>query len=144
MIFYKHHLGDYANKTGSLSLMEHGAYLLMLQAYYGSEQPLPRGDALYRLAHAHTKAEKAAVDKIAAKFWKATPAGLVNGRAFRELQAIERLAEVARQNGAKGGRPKKPSGLSKDNPAKTQRVSKNNPAGCIQISDVRIREEAKR
>jgi uncharacterized protein YdaU (DUF1376 family) len=117
VIFYKHFIGDYANKTVSLSLIEHGAYLLMLQAYYGSERPLPTaGDDLYRVAHAQTQEEKAAVDKVAAMFWRVTPKGLVNGRAFKEMRTVEKLAEVARQNGAKGGRPKKP----RNNPAGSQ------------------------
>jgi uncharacterized protein YdaU (DUF1376 family) len=131
VIFYKHYIGDYAMKTGSLSLIEHGAYLLMLQAYYGSEQPLRPGDELYRATHAHTDEEKAAVDRVAAKFWRVTPKGLVNGRAFKELKTAEKLAELARQNGAKGGRPRKPSGLLKDGPKETQRVISDNPAGFI-------------
>lgn len=127
MNFYKHHIGDYAKKTSSLSLIEHGAYLLMMQAFYGSEEPLPpEKQELYRVAKAHTKMEKAAVDKVVAKFWKQTPAGLVNGRAIEEMKAASELAEVARRNGAKGGRPKKPSGLSAENPVglenKTQAV----------------------
>lgn len=117
MNFYKHHIGDYAKKTVHLSLLEHGAYLLMLHAYYGTEKPLPV-EALYRITHAHTKAERAAVDSVAAQFWKKTDAGLVNGRAFEELESATELVSVARENGKRGGRPKI-----------TQRVSENNPVG---------------
>lgn len=112
MNFYKHHIGDYAKKTGQLTLMEHGAYLLMLHAYYGTERPLPTGDVLYRVVRAFTKAEKAAVDKVVAMFWKQTPnGGLVNGRAFTELEEAIDLRDVARANGSKGGRKKNPPGL---------------------------------
>lgn len=127
MNYYKHHLGDYAKKTGALSLMEHGAYLLMLHAYYGSEKPLPIGEDLYRIARAHTKGEKAAVDKVAGLFWTRSDAGLVNGRAFEELQIATDLIQVARDNGAKGGRPKKPGGIPSG-------LSKNNPAGSKKIT----------
>lgn len=126
--YYKHHLGDYAKKTGHLSLLEHGAYLLMLHAYYGTEKPLPSGEHLYRMARAHTKAERAAVDSIARQFWKKTESGLVNGRAFDELEDATRLAEIAKANGNHGGRPRK-----------TQRVSETEPTGkAIQTPDSNI------
>jgi uncharacterized protein YdaU (DUF1376 family) len=82
MNFYKHHIGDYAKKTAHLTVLEHGAYLLMLHAYYGTEKPLPFGRDLYRICRAFGKKERAAVDKVAAQFWTRTDAGYVNGRAF--------------------------------------------------------------
>jgi uncharacterized protein YdaU (DUF1376 family) len=118
--FYKHHIGDYAKKTAHLSALEHGVYLLMLHTYYGTEKPLPTGEPLYRIARAHSKAERAAVDSVAAQFWKRTETGLVNGRAFEEMESATQLVEVARQNGNRGGRPKG-----------TRRVSENNPAGSF-------------
>lgn len=128
MNFYKHHIGDYAKKTVHLSLLEHGAYLLMLHAYYGTEKPLPV-EALYRITHAHTKAERAAVDSVAAQFWKKTDAGLVNGRAFEELEIAVVQVSAARENGKRGGRPKITQRVSENNPvsseSETQRVLKN-------------------
>jgi len=83
--FYKHHIGDYQKKTAQLSLAEHGAYLLMLQHYYGTEKPLPIGRALHRLLRAHTKLERDAINSIARQFWQHTDQGLVNGRAIAEI-----------------------------------------------------------
>jgi uncharacterized protein YdaU (DUF1376 family) len=83
--YYKHHIGDYAKKTGHLSLLEHGAYLLMLQSYYATERPLPEGKVLYRLVRAESKLERAAVDKVVREFWEATPEGLINARADLEI-----------------------------------------------------------
>lgn len=116
--YYKHHIGDYAKKTVHLSPLEHGVYLLMLHAYYGTEKPLPAGESLYRIAHAHSRVERAAVDSVAAQFWTKTDTGLVNGRAFEEIETATQLVNVARQNGNRGGRPKR-----------TQRVTENNPVG---------------
>lgn len=124
MNYYKHHIGDYAKKTGELTLMEHGAYLLMLHSYYGTEKPLPMGDRLYRMLRALTKAERAAVDSVVTQFWTETKDGLVNGRAFEEIGSATELIEIARQNGKGGGRPKKPSGIAGG-------LSENNPAGLI-------------
>ena len=125
--FYKHHIGDYAKKTVHLSMLEHGAYLLLLHAYYGTEKPLPM-DSLYRIARAHTGAERAAVDSVVAQFWKKTDAGLINGRAFAEIEHASELVVTAQENGRKGGRPKKTQWVSENNPvgyeSETQRVLK--------------------
>lgn len=115
--FYKHHIGDYAKKTAHLTVLEHGAYLLMLHAYYGTEKPLPAGETLYRMLRAQTQAERAAVDSVAAQFWTKTESGLVNGRAFDEIKTATHLVDIAKSNGTRGGRPKKPSGLPGNNPA---------------------------
>ena len=41
MNYYKRHIGDYAAATRHLSMLEHGAYTMLLDVYYTSEQPLP-------------------------------------------------------------------------------------------------------
>jgi hypothetical protein len=57
MNFYKHFIGDYARDTGDLSLLEHGAYRLMLDHFYGTSRPLPENKkALYRLLRAESDA----------------------------------------------------------------------------------------
>jgi uncharacterized protein YdaU (DUF1376 family) len=95
--YYKHFIGDYGKKTGDLSLMEHGAYLLMMQAYYATEEPLPTGKALYRLVRADSKAERAAVDAVAKRFWKQTDAGLINPRADEEIAKARAQADTNRR-----------------------------------------------
>lgn len=75
MNFYKHFMGDYARATGHLSLIEHGAYRLMLDHFYGACRPLPGNKkALYRLLRAETDAERRAVDAISLQFWQTLPA----------------------------------------------------------------------
>lgn len=138
MNFYKHHIGDYAKKTAALSVLEHGAYLLMLHAYYGTEKPLPFGRDLYRICRAFGKKERAAVDRITELFWTRTDTGFINGRAFEEIEIASELADIAKENGKKGGRPKKPSGLSENNPAGFNLE----PSGkAIQTPDSRLHKE---
>jgi uncharacterized protein YdaU (DUF1376 family) len=64
---YPHHLGDYAKDTLALSMLEHGAYRLLIDAYYASEQAIPAED-VYGIARATSASERKAVDKVLKKF----------------------------------------------------------------------------
>lgn len=98
MNFYKHYIGDYQRDTGHLTLTEHGAYRLMLDAYYATGKPLPaERKALYRLLRAAGATEKKAIDSVASQFWETAGNGLVNRRAAVEIEKAERQAEVNRQ-----------------------------------------------
>lgn len=107
MNFVKLYIGDYMRKTGSLTVAEHGAYVLMLLHYYGTEHPLPTGRELHRLLRAETKADREAIDSIAARFWHASESGLVNKRADEEISKAEHQRDVNRIVGKLGGRPKR-------------------------------------
>ena len=93
MNFYKHYLGDYARDTQSLSLVEHGAYRVLLDHCYATEKQLPPAPEVYRIAKAMTAAEKKAVDKVIGLFF---PGGgnprcveeIANAKAYADAQAI--------------------------------------------------------
>lgn len=97
MNFFKLYMGDYQRDTGALSIAEHGAYFLMLQYHYATEKPLPIGKDLYRLIRCETKSEKDAVDEVARLYWRATPEGLVNDRALKEMGKAADQAETNRR-----------------------------------------------
>lgn len=98
MNFYKHFIGDYQRDTGHLSLMEHGAYRLMLDTFYATQKPLPKEKrTLYRLLRAESAAERKAIDSIVLQFWSAGKEGLVNLRAETEIGKAKKQAEVNRQ-----------------------------------------------
>ena len=127
MNFYKRYMGDYAKKTARLTLAQHGAYTLLLDEIYVTEQPLPaQHDELYRVCRAMNKAEQEAVRVVADRFFPVGPDGLRhNPRATQELKEAAPAMEAARLNGKKGGRPKKrtqqkPTGFSESNPGDTQ------------------------
>jgi uncharacterized protein YdaU (DUF1376 family) len=107
MNFVKLYIGDYMRDTGTLTVAEHGAYVLMLLHHYGTEKPLPTGRELHRLLRAESKADRDAIDSVVHRFWQGTPDGLVNKRAGREMGRAEHQREVNRIVGAKGGRPKR-------------------------------------
>lgn len=135
--FYKHHIGDYLKKTAHLSIAEHGAYLLMLQAYYATEAPLPRGEALYRVLRATSKQERAAVDSVLKQFWRETEKGYTNGRAEEEMASAQRQREVNRETGKRGGRPPKPNRTETESVSESVSETEpiNNP---IQTPDSRL------
>jgi uncharacterized protein YdaU (DUF1376 family) len=109
--FYKRHLGDYAKDAGHLSMLEHGAYTMLLDRYYTNEAPIPKADA-YRVTHARSSAEKTAVDSVLREFF------VLDGQVYRQKRADQEieLANYKRSIGATlgklGGRPKKTQTLS--------------------------------
>lgn len=109
MNYFELYPGDYLRDTTRLTLLEHGAYLRLLIAYYGDEQPLPGKDAeLFTIAGAVTAADKEAVRKVAAKFFPVCSDGLRRkNRVEEEIAKARRRIEAAQSNGGKGGRPKK-------------------------------------
>lgn len=100
MNYYEHHIGDYQKKTAHISIVEHGVYMLMLQAYYATEKPLPNDvKTLSRIVRATTRKETQAIVRIVSLFWRETPEGLVQDRA--RLVIAEYQAFIASQR-AKG------------------------------------------
>jgi len=113
--YYRHYLGDYQRDTARLSLLEHGAYRLLLDAYYGEDGPLPADEAeLFLMCKAMTAADRAAVRKVAARYFVRDGDKLTNPRADREIALGLKAIDIARNNGKRGGRPvshKEPSGI---------------------------------
>lgn len=106
MNYYERHLGDYARDTAHLSIMEHGAYTLLLDRYYSSEHGIP-ADQAHRLARARTREEKQAVDTVLDEFFMLVDGIWINDRCEEELAKAKTKIEASRANGKKGGRPKK-------------------------------------
>lgn len=129
MNYYKFNIGDYAAATRHLSMLEHGAYRLLLDVYYTAEQPLPADvKAAARKAGARSKEEIAAVEVVLGEFFELTPAGWIQGRCDVEIALYQAKAETNRVVGKRGGRPKKETQtVSVGNPEITQTVSETNP-----------------
>ena len=106
MNFFKLYIGDYQRDTGTLTLAEHGAYLLMLQHLYATEKPLPIGRELHRLLRAETASDRKSIDTVASRFFFEADGGLVNGRALDEIRKGCAQREINREIGKRGGRPK--------------------------------------
>lgn len=95
MNYYPRHLGDYARDAGHLTLAEHGAYTLLLDRYYATEQPIGREEA-FRICRATSKVDRAAVTYILQKFFLWTDQGYRNKRADEEILRSRERSEKAK------------------------------------------------
>lgn len=139
MNYYERHLGDYARDAGHLSMLEHGAYSLLLDRYYTTEQPIPNKTDAYRICRARSRDEKAAVDAVLREFFVTDGEAFLNRRAEEEIVKARSRIEAARTNGAKGGRPKsnrnetqqEPGGFPAGNPDLTRTKAHHTPDTTI-------------
>lgn len=95
MYYFKIHIGDYAKKTGHLSPLEHGIYLLILHAYYDRELAPTLLDAT-RWARARTEEEKQAVTGVLNEFFEVKGDRYIHHRVEEELESYQNKAEANR------------------------------------------------
>lgn len=134
MNYYEHHLGDYAKDTGHLSMLEHGAYRILLDRYYSTEAGIPAAQA-YRLARARSEEERQAVDVVLEEFFDLVEGVWINRRAEEEIGGAQARIEASKQNGKKGGRPRK-------NPAGSETETQQKPSGFSLGSETETQQKA--
>lgn len=77
---------DYSKKTAHLTLAEHGAYAVLLDYYYATENPLDaNADVLHRICRAFDDKEQAAVHSVLRQFFVLVGGKYHNNRADAEL-----------------------------------------------------------
>ena len=98
MNWYPHHLGDFAQATAHLSMLEDAAYSRLLRWYYAEEQPIPADlRAACRIARATSNDEREAVRVVLEEFFELTADGYRQARADREIEAYrDKSAKAAR------------------------------------------------
>ena len=153
MNYYERHLGDYAKDTAHLTMIEHGAYGLLLDRYYATEKPIP-SDQAHRLARARSKEERQAVDDVLAEFFVLVDGAWVNHRAEIEIAKKESKTKAAQENGRNGGRPKKitlgsenetqqkPTGLFVGSENETQQKAHQSPVTSHQSPDLNTKSSS--
>ena len=130
MNYYQRHLGDYAKDTGHLTMLEHGAYSLLLDRYYSTEDGIPQ-DQAHRICRARTPPEKQAVDVVLAEFFSIIGGKWINRRAEEEIARMREQAKNSRDNGRLGGRPKREP---RPNPQETQQVISGIPGANPEVT----------
>ena len=94
MHYYKRNIGDYAKKAGRLSMLEHGAYTLLMDAVYDRET-FPTLEEALDWAWARDEAEVAAVKFILSKFFELQEDGrYVQNRIQEEFNSYKAKAET--------------------------------------------------
>jgi uncharacterized protein YdaU (DUF1376 family) len=82
--YYKRNIGDYAKKAGRLSMLEHGAYTLLIDACYDREQ-FPTRDEAIEWCWARTSDEILAVEFVLSRFFDLVDGIYVQKRIEEEL-----------------------------------------------------------
>lgn len=107
MNYYSHNIGDYAQATMHLSLIEDAVYSRLLRRYYAEETPLVDDlSQLCRWVGARTEEEREAVEVILKEFFELRDGYWHNNRADREIEAYQAKSTKAAQSAAKRWQPK--------------------------------------
>ena len=93
MHYYKRNIGDYAKKAGRLSMLEHGAYTLLMDAIYDRET-FPTLEEALDWAWARDDAEVAAIKFVLSKFFTLDGDRYVQKRIQDELDSYKAKAET--------------------------------------------------
>ena len=93
MHYYKRNLGDYAKKAGRLSMLQHGAYTLLIDACYDREQFPTMAEAI-DWTWASSTAEIEAVEFVLRKFFTLEGDRFVQKRIQEEISEYRVKAEV--------------------------------------------------
>jgi len=96
MHYYKRNIGDYAKKAGRLSLLEHGAYTLLIDACYDRER-FPTMTEAIEWAWARSPDEVLAVEFVLGRFFTLIDGKYVQDRIREEIEAYQQNAEKNRQ-----------------------------------------------
>ena len=113
MHYYKRNLGDYAKKAGRLTMLQHGAYNLLIDACYDREE-FPTFDEAIDWVWASTNEEVESVKFVLAKFFTIDSGGIyIQKRVQEEIEEFHLFCGRQAVKGKKGGRPRKPGGLNK-------------------------------
>jgi uncharacterized protein YdaU (DUF1376 family) len=86
MNYYEHHIGDYAEATAHLSILEDGIYSRLLRKYYATETPISAAfEKVCRLVGARSKEEKAAVQVVLEDFFVLEEDGYHQARCDKDI-----------------------------------------------------------
>lgn len=126
MHYYKRNIGDYHKKAGRLSILEHGAYTLLMDACYDRER-FPTKDEAIDWLWARGEDEIKAIEFVLEKFFELQDDGTyVQNRIKEELSAYHAMAEtnqrIAREREAKrreARNKKKSGGVNNDDKARS-------------------------
>jgi len=96
MHYYKKNIGDYFKKAGRLSMLQHGAYTLLIDTCYDREQ-FPTRDQAIEWTWASSPEEICAVDFVLHKFFVVRDSIFVQTRIEEELEKYHEISSINKQ-----------------------------------------------
>ena len=93
--WYSFYPADYGRDTGHLTLVEHGAYRVLMDHYCATETPLPDDEQrLFRLTRVKNTPEKQAVRFVLKEFFRLEADGWRHKRIDAEIEKSDRLSLI--------------------------------------------------
>lgn len=136
MHYYKRNIGDYHKKAGRLSMLEHGAYTLLIDACYDRER-FPTEDDAIDWCWARSDEEVAAVRFVLSKFFALDGGVYVQQRISEEVIAYKEMAlknkeiaenrEKAKREGRNVSSTKRAQGVNESPPNQEPRTKNQEP-----------------
>lgn len=96
MHYFKRNIGDYHKKAGRLSMLEHGAYTLLMDACYDRER-FPTKEEAIDWCWARTPEEIAAVEFVLTRFFVLVDGLYTQERIAEEIEAFYKKSEKNKQ-----------------------------------------------
>lgn len=125
MNYYSHNIGDYAQATMHLSLIEDAVYSRLLRRYYAEETPLVNDIAqLCRWVAARSEEEKTAVEVVLNEFFTLEGGVWRNKRADKEIEAYQAKSAKASESASKRWQGKEPA---RKEPSHSERITNAMP-----------------
>lgn len=113
MNYYPFHIGDFRSGTMHLSNSEDLAYRRLLDWYYDTEKPIP---VETQWVSRRLRVETQDLETVLKDFFVLTEQGWRHDRCEAEIAEYRARVEKNKENGKKGGRPKKPK-ANQDKPS---------------------------
>jgi len=121
--FVPFYTGDYYRDTRHLSMLQHGAYRLLLDHCWDQRGPLPLDiERCYRITGAVSKEEQDAVRSVVAEFFVQMEDGHYNRRMQQEIERSIAISGKRIEAGRMGGKAR-----AKHLPSKSQASAKQKP-----------------
>lgn len=99
MHWYKFNIADYKKDTDHLTMLEHGAYLKLINRYYLTEEPLPLDEAqLFRLIGARDDNEETAIRNVLHDFFTKSEMGFIHKRCDVVIEEYKEKSYKASQS----------------------------------------------
>lgn len=106
MNYYPRFPAHYQTKTLHLTMEQDGAYTRLLDWYYANERAIPHPQR-YAVARAMTAGERKSTDAVLREFFELRDEAWHQYRCDAEIEKAKPKLDAARENGKKGGRPRK-------------------------------------